>query len=166
MGCAAAAGAVLGFLSVYVVLRRMIFVSAAVSQCAGLGVAFAFWAEIYLGLHVPPVVSAGLAAVGVTLLLAVEPRRLGLTREGTLGLAYALGAGAAVLLGDRIAQEAHDVQAILFGTAVLVRPVDLWAVVGVGAASLGLHLWWYRSLTFASFDEVAARVQGVPVGLL
>ena len=36
---AAIAGAVLGYLSVYIVLRRMVFVSAAVTQSAGLGVA-------------------------------------------------------------------------------------------------------------------------------
>lgn len=46
--CALIAGCVLGFLSVYVVLRRMVFVSAAVTNTAGLGVALAFFAEIHL----------------------------------------------------------------------------------------------------------------------
>ena len=54
MLCALIAGGVLGFLSVYVVLRRMVFVSAAVTQSAGLGVALAFFAEIHLGVHVEP----------------------------------------------------------------------------------------------------------------
>ena len=34
------AGATLGLLGVYIVLRRMVFVSAALSQAAGLGVAY------------------------------------------------------------------------------------------------------------------------------
>jgi len=71
-----------------------------------------------------------------------------------------------VLVGDRIAQEAHDVQGILFGTAVLVTPQQLGAVAGVGAAVLFIHLWWYRGLTFASFDRVGATVQGLPVRVL
>src|SRR5262249_43474116 len=40
------AGATLGYLGVYIVLRRMVFVSAALSQAAGLGVATAFYVQI------------------------------------------------------------------------------------------------------------------------
>mgnify|MGYP001549500826 CR=1 FL=1 len=39
----AVAGAILGLLGVYVVLRRLVFLSAAVSQAAGLGVVIAFY---------------------------------------------------------------------------------------------------------------------------
>jgi zinc transport system permease protein len=166
MLCALIAGCVLGFLSVYVVLRRMVFVSAAVTHAAGLGVALAFYAEIHLGLHVEPVVGATLLSLVATLLLMTEPAKLRLTRESLLGLAFAFAGGAAVLVGDRIAQEAHDIQGILFGTAVLVTPQQLYTVVGVGAAVLVVHLWWFRGLTFASFDRIGATVQGLPVRVL
>ena len=73
MLCALIAGGVLGFLSVYVVLRRMVFVSAAVTQSAGLGVALAFFAEIHLGLHVAPTVGAVGLSLLATLLLMMEP---------------------------------------------------------------------------------------------
>lgn len=164
--CALIAGGVLGFLSVYVVLRRMVFVSAAVTHAAGLGVALAFFVEIHLGLHVEPMVGATVLSLLATLLLMADPSRLKLTRESVLGLAFAFAGGAAVLVGDRIAQEAHDIQGILFGTAVLVTPEQLAAVGGVGAAVLLIHLWWFRGLTFASFDRVGALVQGLPVRLL
>lgn len=166
MLCALIAGGVLGFLSVYVVLRRMVFVSAAVTQSAGLGVALAFFTEIHLGLHVPPTAGAVILALAATLLLMLEPTRLRLTRESMLGLAYALTGGAAILVGDRISQEAHDVEAILFGTAVLVEREQLLAVAVSGALILVLHLWWFRGLTFASFDRTGAMVQGLPVRVL
>ncbi|MBU8896885.1 metal ABC transporter permease [Corallococcus sp. H22C18031201] len=164
--CALIAGCVLGFLSVYVVLRRMVFVSAAVTNSAGLGVALAFYSEIHLGMHVEPVLGATLLAVAATLLLMVEPARLRLSRESLLGMAYALTGGAAILVGDRISQEAHDIQGILFGTAVLVTPEQLATVAIVGGLVLFIHLWWYRGLTFASFDRVGASVQGLPVRVL
>jgi zinc transport system permease protein len=164
--CALLAGGVLGFLSVYVVLRRMVFVSAAVAQSAGLGVALAFYAGIHLDAHVEPVLGATVMALAATLLLMTEPTRLRLTRESLLGLAYALAGGAAVLVGDRIAQEAHDIQGILFGTAVLVTPEQLHTVALAGAGVMLLHLWWYRGITFASFDRTGALVQGLPVRLL
>jgi len=164
--CALIAGGVLGFLSVYVVLRRMVFVSAAVTHSAGLGVALAFFAEIHLGMHVDPMVGAVGLSLLATLLLMVDPARLRISRESMLGLAFAFAGGASVLVGDRIAQEAHDIQGILFGTAVLVTEEQLSAVSFVGAVVLLIHLWWFRGLTFASFDRVGALVQGLPVRLL
>src|SRR5690606_35795146 len=122
---------VLGFLSVYVVLRRMVFVSAAVTQGAGLGVAVSFYAGIYwladahagdgpgtwllVQLLGDPGHAAVLAALLVAWLLVLDPGRTGLSREAVLGLVYAFTGGAAVLVGSRITQEAHDIQSILFG---------------------------------------------------
>ncbi len=164
--CALVAGAVLGFLSVYIVLRRMVFVSAAVTQSAGLGVALAFYSEIHLGFHIEPIIGAALLSLLATLVLLIDPARLHLTRESLLGLVFAVTGGAAVLVGDRITQEAHDIQAILFGTAVLVRSSDLNAIILAAVVTMCLHLLWFRGLSFASFDPVAARVQRLPVGLL
>lgn len=164
--CALIAGCVLGFLSVYVVLRRMVFVSAAVTHSAALGVALAFYSGIHLGVHVEPVLGAIVLSVGATLLLMVEPSRMRLSRESLLGLAFAVAGGAAILVGDRISQEAHDIQGILFGTAVLVTPEQLHAVALVGGLILFIHLWWYRGITFVSFDRIGASVQGLPVRVL
>lgn len=157
------AGLVLGYLSVYVFMRRMVFVSAAVTQSAGLGVALAFYAEIHLAITVEPIFGAAALALLATLALLIDAERLHITSEGVLGFIFASSGGAAILVGDRIAQEAHDIQSILFGTAVLVRPFDLWVILGTGAVVLAIHLWWARGLAFATFDETAARVQGLPV---
>jgi zinc transport system permease protein len=166
MVCALAAGAVLGFLSVYVVLRRMVFVSAAITQSAGLGVALAFYAAIHLGIEVEPIFGAALLSLVATGALLIDPHRLHLSREGVLGFVFAASGGAAVVVGDRIAQEAHDIQSILFGTAVLVRPFDLWVVLVAGGLVLLMHLALFRAISFASFDSDSAQVQGLPVTLL
>lgn len=160
------AGAALGFLSVYVVLRRMVFVSAAITQGAGLGVALAFFCAIHLGWHVGPRTGATVVSLAIAALVARDWARAGLTREMVLGLLFAVTSGLAVVVGSRIAQEAHDVQAILFGTAVIVDPADLRALLVVAALVMVLQVWWYRGFTFASFDPLTARVHGVPVALL
>jgi zinc transport system permease protein len=164
--CAAIAGLMLGFLSAYVVLRRMVFVSAAVSQAAGLGVALAFYAGLHWGVAVPP----GYAAIGLALatagLLALDPRPLGLSREVVLGLVFALAGGAAVLVAENITQDSHEIEDILFGAAVLVDPADLRRVAVIAVVLLALHTWWFRGVAFAGFDPVAARVHGLPVRAL
>lgn len=184
---AAVIGAVLGFLSGYIVMRRMVFVSAAVTQAAALGVALAFWLPIIGGVSLFGLIAIddsvhllwgtielpfGPTAGGVILslaaaaLLSIEPRRTGISREMMLGMVYAFAGGATILIGSRIRQEAHDIQSILFGPSVLIAEVDLDRVLVAGAVVMLVHLWWFRGLVFASFDPIAARVQRLPVRLL
>lgn len=159
----ATVGLVLGVLGVFIVLRRAVFVTAAVSQASGLGVALAFYAASHLGWQVP----AGLSALAMAALtagwLALRAPGTRLPRESWLGFAYLGCSAAAVLVGDRITQEAHDIAAILFGTAVLVRRSDLWLIVIVGAFVLGTLRLGVRGLVFAGFDPDGARVQRLPV---
>jgi len=166
--CGAAAGLILGFLGVYVVLRRMVFVSAAVTHSAGLGVAAVFYAQIHLGLSATwsPLAGAFVFGIGATVLLALNPERMRLTQESLVGLCFVFASGAALLLGDRISQESHDIHAIIFGTAVLVSKGDLLATLIVGGLVLAAHLVVRRGLIFASFDPDTARVQGLPVRFL
>jgi zinc transport system permease protein len=164
--CAVIAGAVLGFLGVYIVLRRMIFVSVAVTQASALGVALAFFAEIHLGLSVDPIAGAITFALLSTMVLSIDPRSFRLPPESLLGFAFALTGGVTILVEDRIVQEAHDIHSILFGSAVLVRPLDLLAVAITGALVMLLHLVTIRGMVFATFDPDPARVQGLPVRLL
>jgi len=160
------AGLVLGFLSVFVVLRRMVFVSAAVTQAAGFGVAASFYAAARFGWSFDPLWGATMMSLLAAALVAPDPRRLGLSREMVLGLAFAFFSGAAVLASSKIPQEAHDVQAILFGTAVVVSRDDMHQLAIAGGLVLFLQLWWFRGFAFTSFDPLAARVQGLPVRLL
>jgi len=161
--CGVVAGAVLGMLGVFVVLRRAVFVTAAVSQSAALGVAVAFLLGIHLGFTPPPVLCAFALALAATAVLARRSRSNRLPREAIVGLLYVGASALAVLVGDRIAQEAEDITAILFGTAVLVRPQDLLAVLAVSALVAVALGALYRGLVFAGFDAEGARVQGLPV---
>jgi zinc transport system permease protein len=181
--CALFAGLVLGFLGVYVVLRRMVFASAAISQGAAMGVALAFLFEIlftfgeHTARHIEgaegeltlkavafdPIVWAVICALIVTLVLVADPQKLRLTRESVLGLAFLFTGAGAVIVGSKITQEAHDINAILFGSAVVVREIDLYMVTGAAVLVLALQTWFLRSTVFASYDPVGARVAGLPV---
>jgi zinc transport system permease protein len=159
----AIAGATLGYLGVFVLLRRMVFVTAALAQASGLGVALAFWLGIHLDLHPWPGTGALIAALAAALALSVDLRRLHLSREGALAGVWLVGSAGAVLVGSRITQDAHDVSAILFGSAVVVQPHELWTIAALGALTLGLGVMGQRALVFTGFDPDGARVQGLPV---
>jgi zinc transport system permease protein len=163
--CGSAAGLVLGVLGVFIVLRRAVFVTAAVSQAAGLGVALAFYSAIHLGFALSPALGALLFSLLCTAILALPSERR-IARDTVIGISYVTTSALALLVGDRISQEAHDVSAILFGSAVVVRPVDLGLVLGVGLLALLALGMTGRGLVFAGFDPDGARVQGVPVRAL
>lgn len=182
---AALSGALLGFIGVHIVLRRMVFASSAIAQAAALGVALSFFVPIVVdpvrhaaghqagpeahlvpSLLFEPVVWAIAASLLATLAFMANPVRLRLTRESVLGFVFLVSGAGAVIVGDRITQEAHDLAAILFGSAVVVSPVDLFLVAAATVVLLGGHLVLWRALVFVGYDPAGARVQGMPVGAL
>jgi zinc transport system permease protein len=179
------AGLLLGFLGVHVVLRRMVFASSTIAQAAALGVALSFWvgalvdparhaaghaagpaAHVLPSVLFEPVLWAIAASLLATLVFVANPVRLHLTRESLLGFVFLASGAGAVIVGDRITQEAHDLSAILFGSAVVVQRIDLVLVSTATGLLLGGHLLLWRALVFAGFDPMGARVQGLPARAL
>src|SRR5205807_3225889 len=93
-----------------------------------------------------PVLWAVGASLLATLVFIANPVRLHLTRESVLGLVFLVSGAGAVIVGDRITQEAHDLSAILFGSAVVVQPADLFLVASATVVLLGGHLLFWRAL--------------------
>jgi zinc transport system permease protein len=179
------AGALLGAIGVHVVLRRMVFASSAIAQAAALGVALSFWiaalvdpsghaaghvagpaAHFAPSLLFEPVLWAIAASLLATLVFVANPVHLHLTRESLLGFVYLASGAGAVIVGDKITQEAHDLAAILFGSAVVVEPSDLYMVGTATVLLLGGHAVLWRALLFVGYDPMGARVQGMPVRAL
>ena len=163
-------GLTLGLLGVYVVLRRLVFLSAAVSQAASLGVALAFFAAIVFGhdhaLVPSPTVGSLLLTFLATLLVAGRRGRSTAWRDSALGLVFLAGSAGTLALGSRIVQELADIDSLLFGSAVAVLPEDFELVAAVYGAVVLLHVLWWRGFSAVSFDLAGALVRRLPVGLL
>ena len=163
------AGALLGFLGVYVVLRRMVFLSAALSQAAGLGVTLAFYAQIYWGVHAA-LGSAALGAAVVTLLAVfgvMQAKGSVANRDSLLGFTYLLGSAGALVIGTRILQELQDIETILFGSAVAVLPREFTLIAVMTGLLLVLHGLCLRGFMLVSFDpggRAHSRPAGAPLG--
>lgn len=161
-------GAGLGFLGVYIVARRMIFLSAALSQAAGLGVTLAFYLQIHVA-AAQAVASPVLGATLMTLLAAgllMTGRRKQASQEALVGGVFLLGSSGSLIVGTRIVQELQDIQTLLFGTAVAVVPADLLAMlVVIGGVGL-VHVVAWRGFVEVATDPEGAKVRGLPVRAL
>lgn len=159
------AGALLGFLGVYVVLRRTVFVSAALTQLATLGIILALLVEERLGVEVehPAVqlsVALGFSVAGALLLGTLEAGRR-LPTEAGVGMAYVV-AGALVILGaNRLVHAAHDLNSMVFGNAVAVPFADVVVLAAVTAVAAALHTVFQKEIVFVSFDRETAQAMGL-----
>src|SRR5205814_273978 len=159
----------------FVVLKRMVFVSAALSEISGVGVAFAFWLGAVLGIdphahgRVPlllePTWFSLLFACMAAALFSLRPGHRKLAAETIVGLGYIVASALvlAILNSPRIAQEAHAVGDILFGNAVTVPRTQIYALAAAGAVAVIAHGLFFKELLFVSYDPETATVQGVGV---
>lgn len=158
-------GATLGVLGVYVVLRRLVFLSAALGQSASFGVVLAvllFGAELGVSDNVAPILGAIVVSFIATLLVA-GARGSAVFRDGALGAVFLLGAAGTILVGSRLTQEMHEIEALLHGVGVAVMPEDLHMVAWLATFVLLAHTFGWRGFAAVSFDAAGAEVRRVPV---
>jgi zinc transport system permease protein len=165
--------ALLGYLGFFVVLRRIAFMSAALSQISGLGVATSFLIGTLFGVEphsseavwVSPTTYALLFACVAAGTMALPARSRRVTPESVVALGYLLSSALVivVLSNPRIAQEAHEIGDLLFGNAVVVKRDHLVALLGAAAVTFGIHALLFKDFLFCSFDPETARSIRYPV---
>jgi ABC-type Mn2+/Zn2+ transport system permease subunit len=160
------AGALLGALGVYVVLRRTVFVSAALTQLSTLGLVATLLVEERVHIETEHAaeqlaVAIAFSVVGALVLGAFRPRRL--PAEASVGAAWVTASGLVVLGVSKLVHAAHDLGGMVFGNAVAIPAGDLVALVVVAAICLGLHALFAKEIAFVSFDPETALAVGMAV---
>jgi zinc transport system permease protein len=162
------AGALLGFLGVYVVLRRTVFVSAALTQLSTLGLVATLLVEERVHIETEHAfeqlgVAMAFSVVGALVLGAFRARRL--PAEASVGAAWVAASALVVLGSSRLVHAAHDLGGLVFGNAVAVSAAELGTIAVVALICTAVHSAFAKEIAFASFDPETARALGVPVRL-
>ncbi|MBQ9396595.1 MAG: metal ABC transporter permease [Proteobacteria bacterium] len=167
------AGSLLGAIGIYILLGRMVFLSAALSQTASAGVAFALWLPALLGLHfhdstpwyLQPILISFILTLCIFLMVSIQMRKSKFP-DALLAALYLGGGAATILIGKQIVHEIQDVQQLLVGNAVLVDHQEYIGLIAITAVILSLFIYCHRGFEAASFGPDAAQVAGIPVTLL
>ncbi|MBI4510487.1 MAG: metal ABC transporter permease [Deltaproteobacteria bacterium] len=166
------AGALCGYLGVHVLQRRVVFVGAALTQVSGVGVALAFWLSSFGVIPDPheagtsfwlsPQFFSLIAAVGGALLFSFPVGGRRVAPDTVVGLGWVISSALLLLIlsSKRIVQEAHEVDDLLYGSAVLVDIGQVKILLGVVIAVLAVHLVFFKELLFVSYDEEMAQALG------
>ncbi len=168
LAAAVVSGALLGFLGVYVVLRRTVFVSATLTQLSTFGLVATLLVEERVHIETEhPIEQLGVAmafsVAGALVLGAFRARRL--PAEASVGGAWVAASALVVLGTSRLVHAAHDLGGMVFGNAVAVSAGELAVIAIVALVCTALHAAFAKELAFASFDPETARALGLPVRL-
>ena len=151
-------------LGVYVVLRRIVFVGAALAQLSSAGIALGlFLAGLGVGLGIathPLVLSLVATLLGALFFAGGTKSRI--PQDATIGVTYAAAAAAGILLIAKAkGGEAHDI--FLQGNILGITSHDTLVLLAVAVPVLLLHALFYKEFLFISFDRETARTLGYDV---
>jgi ABC-type Mn2+/Zn2+ transport system permease subunit len=151
-------GAVCAYLGVYVVLRRIVFVGAALAQVSSAGVGLA------LCTGGNPLLMSLVLTLGGVAAFSVKSKNRGTTQESLIGIGYAVASALAVLSVAKSAQgEAHMLD-VLSGNILTVTAREVWWMAGVGVVAVALHALLSKQFLFSMLDPETAQASGIRAG--
>lgn len=153
-------GVIAPVIGTFLVLRRLSLIADTLAHVALAGVALG----LLTGVHP----AAGALLIGIVGAVGIERLRVSgrLFAEAALAIFLSGGLALAVVLIGLSGGFNVDLFTYLFGSVTAVRAQDLWVILGLGLGVVGAVIVFYKELFALTFDEEAARVQGVPVDAL
>ena len=149
-------------LGVYVVLRRIVFVGAALAQISSAGIALAIFlgsAGLGLGTLTGELGLSFLATAGGVVFFTVTGTRRRVPPDSALGLSYVVAGAVGVLLIAKAAgADVHDL--FIQGNILGITTRDLVILLAVAVAVLAVHLLLYKEFLFVSYDPEMAETLG------
>jgi zinc transport system permease protein len=144
-------------IGVYVVVRRAAFFGDALSHASLAGVAVGVLAGL------PPLLTAGVVAVGIALGLRRLERGERLALDTILGFVLPFFLAVGIVLMSFTPGYQPELIAFLFGSILGVSWGNVIAIGGISVVVAALLIGFRRKLLFAAFDPDGARVQGIAV---
>jgi ABC-type Mn2+/Zn2+ transport system permease subunit len=152
-----------GFLSAYVVLRRLALMADSLSHSLlpGLAVGMVVFGLAPAGFFAGALIAGGLVALGGTLL----SHHSRIKEETAIAALYTIAFAAGILL-IRAFHIRVDLMHFLFGDVLGISDLDLWTSYGISLVTLVTLVALQRPLFLAIFEPSVAQSQGVPASAL
>ncbi len=155
LSAALVTAAVCAYLGVYVILKRIVFVSVALAETAGLGVALGY----FLGIHYQ--LSAFLFTTLAILFFWHYLEHRQSQRESMVGLVYCLAAAVGIILiVKNPLAHAHGLD-IISGNFLYARRPEIASLAFVGGLVMLVQVFFAKEFISVSFDRDFARSTGI-----
>lgn len=151
------ASVVCGIIGTLVVVNRIVFISGGIAHAAYGGIGLA----VFMGWPFLPTTLAFTVAIGWV--MAAVSLRARHRADTVIGVIWALGMAAGIILLDLTPGYNVNLMSFLFGSILTVPAEDLRAMAALTLGIAALVGLMYQPLLAMSYDEEFARIRGVPV---
>ena len=157
------AGVACGVVGTWVVVRRISYMAGGIAHAslAGLGVAH-YLSVVYQWSWAQPLYGAAIAALLAAITIGLVSLYANEREDTVIGAIWAIGMAVGILFISQTPGYSSDLMSYLFGNILMVTTSDLWLIVLLDVAIVGLTWAFFAQLTAVSFDEEFARVRGLP----
>lgn len=104
-----------GYVGTHVIMREVIFIDIALAQIAALGASFSLFFGLELNSLWTFLISLGFTLLAALLLAGTRSLSKRVPQEAFIGILYATGAAAILLIGDRLAHGSEHVKELMCG---------------------------------------------------
>jgi zinc transport system permease protein len=146
-----------GIVGVYVVVKRMVFISGGIAHASFGGIGLGY----FLGIN--PIIGAMFFSVGSGLAIGGITRRTRLPADTAIGILWALGMALGVIFIALTPGYAPDLMSYLFGNILTVPFSDIILMLILDSVIIGIIVTLYKEFLILSFDEEHGVVVGMPV---
>lgn len=150
-------GLPLSYLGLFVVLRRVTFLGAALGELASAGIALGVL------LNWPIMLGAGILTLVGVLLFSIERPHLRVPEEAWMAVTFVAAGAAAVLMLNFAPGGEADMMKLLFGNILGFDPDNIPWMLGAYGAVCFIHILFFKEFLLVSFDQETARVMGYRV---
>ncbi|GAB4072856.1 metal ABC transporter permease [Barrientosiimonas marina] len=152
-------GIICGIVGSFIVLRGMALMGDAISHAVLPGVAISYMMGI--NYFYGAVVVGILAALGI----GVIDQNSRVKSDASIGIVFSTALALGIVL-ITVAKSATNLEQILFGNVLAVRPSDMWLTIVIGIIVLVSVFLFYKELLISSFDETMAAAYGLKTRLI
>ena len=146
-----------GIIGALVVVNRIVFISGGIAHASYGGIGLAFFAGF------SPDLGAALAALAAALVMGLASRGNKHRADTVIGVIWAVGMSAGIVLMDLTPGYNVDLMSYLFGSILMVPRASLWIMAVMNLVIMLIVLLFYKDFLAMSYDEEFAVAMGVPV---
>ncbi len=149
-----------GIIGVYVVVKRIIFISGGIAHASFGGIGLGYLAGF------SPILGALAFSVVSAMCIGFITRKTKLTEDTAIGILWAMGMALGIIFIDLAPGYAPDLFSYLFGNILTVPTSDLLLMLILDILIIGVVLIFYKEFRAIAFDEEYASALGIPTGPL
>ncbi|HJH30427.1 MAG TPA: metal ABC transporter permease, partial [Methanosarcinaceae archaeon] len=144
-----------GIIGVYVVVKRIVFISGGIAHASFGGVGLGY----YLGIN--PILGVLPFSIASALSMGLVSKRSKLPEDTAIGILWTLGMSIGIILVSMTPGYAPDLMTYLFGNILTVPFSDIVLMLILDAVILVVVYSFYKEFLALCFDEEFATVRGV-----